>query len=328
MLLNPLVSVIIPIFNASKFIEKCCCSLFSQTLQDLEFIFVNDGSTDNSIDIIYETIKRFPNRQDQVVVINRKENRGVSFTRQEGMERATGLFIIHCDSDDWVEPEMYKQMSETAINENADIVCCGYYVDNIKNERIATAYYPHLNYFSPLQFNIGPLTGSLVNKLIRREIIVENHISFALDINWGEDFLTSIKCLIMSKKTICMKECFYHYIQNESSITHNISSLKIQELTKTANNVELFLKKNNIYDKYKNQVNYLKFQTKSFYLMFPEIRNIEKWKGIYTECHHDIWKYESPLYLRFSSWLIIHNLCGLATITLKIRDIISHLKSR
>ena len=97
---KPFVSVVIPVYEAEAFIERCCRSLFEQTLDEMEFIFVSDGSKDKSIALIKEVLNDYPNRQTQTKIIDRKENRGVSYTRQEGLSHATGEYVIHCDSDD------------------------------------------------------------------------------------------------------------------------------------------------------------------------------------------------------------------------------------
>ena len=123
------VSVIIPVYNAEQHIKRCCESLFAQSLRDIEYIFVNDGSSDQSVPMIKDTLSRYPNRKSDVKIIDRKENRGVAYTRQEGLAAVAGEYVIHCDSDDWVEKNMYETLYCEGKKSNADVVCCGFYID-------------------------------------------------------------------------------------------------------------------------------------------------------------------------------------------------------
>ena len=104
---NPKVSVIIPVYNVEKYIERCARSLLEQSLKDIEYIFVDDCSPDNSITMLENILKEYPERQPLVKILFHEPNRGLAYTRQEGVDAAKGEYIIHCDSDDWVEPEMY-----------------------------------------------------------------------------------------------------------------------------------------------------------------------------------------------------------------------------
>ena len=123
----PKVSVIIPVYKAEKYIERCCDSLFGQTLGSIEYIFVDDKSPDDSVALIQKVLTRYPQRNGWVKIIANEENKGVAYSRQKGLEVATGEFVIHCDSDDWVEADMYQAMYERAIETCADIVICDFY---------------------------------------------------------------------------------------------------------------------------------------------------------------------------------------------------------
>lgn len=312
----PKVSVIIPLYNAEKHLRRCCKSLFEQTLDDIEYIFVNDGSKDHSVQIVKEVLEENPNRKQSAIIIDRKINKGVSYTRQEGVNRASGDYIIHCDSDDWVEKEAYEVLYNEAITNDADIICCGFTKESA-NEQKTHIKYNTPSFFSPLIFNIAPKTGSLWNKLIKRSLLIKNDIKFPIGINWGEDFCVVISCLIVSKKTICLNQCFYHYCENGTSITHTPSKRKVLELISVGKVVENFVKRQEDADSYTYQLNYLKFQLKSRLLRCPETRDIRLWKSTYSECHRDITKYKTALYMKIASWLITHHcsLFGLCILT-------------
>lgn len=108
------VSVIVPVYKVEKFIERCAISLFSQTLQDVEFIFVDDASPDNSVQIVQKCIREYPHRESQTVILTHEKNMGLPAARNTGLAVAKGEYIFHCDSDDFVEPDMLEQLYNTA----------------------------------------------------------------------------------------------------------------------------------------------------------------------------------------------------------------------
>jgi glycosyltransferase involved in cell wall biosynthesis len=104
------ISVVVPVYNVAKYIERCVCSLMEQTLNDIEYIFVNDCTPDNSIEILKQTLKRYPHRKYDVKIIHHCHNQGPFETRNSGLVVATGEFISYCDSDDWVDVAMYESL--------------------------------------------------------------------------------------------------------------------------------------------------------------------------------------------------------------------------
>ena len=129
------VSVISPIFKVRNFIERCACSLFEQTLKDVEYIFVDDASPDDSIDIVKACIERYPERKEQVRILVHEQNQGLPAARNTGLAVAAGEYVFHCDSDDFVEREMLEEMYNAAKAQDTDIVYCDFYLSFEKNER-------------------------------------------------------------------------------------------------------------------------------------------------------------------------------------------------
>ena len=325
--MNPQVSVIVPIYNSSKYIAKCCRSLFEQTLDSIQYIFIDDGSDDGSIDIVKEILSVFPNRKEQVIFIHYDENRGVGAARNEGLKATKGDYIIHCDSDDWVEPDAYQTLYEKAVSEDADIVTCAYRIDY--EDGIGSKIVPAYDHRAKnLTFQLGPQTGSLVLKLIRREFIVKNNLQISEVLLWGEDFCLSLKSLLLSNLTVGVNRPFYHYVQHSDSLTHALTSEKCQSLIQCGRVIEDFLKDQGLIDHYSFQLNWLKFQLKQYLLIFPQTRDIKMWKSVYPECHQDILQYQTMFYLKLSAWLIVQHMDILALFVLKMRDILSSLKNR
>ncbi len=114
-----LVSIIVPVYNVEKYIEKCILSIINQTYTNLEIIIVNDGSLDHSENIIKEYISK-----DNRIKYIKRENGGLGAARNTGIENATGKYIAFVDSDDWIDPEMYSVLWQKAYECDADVVCC------------------------------------------------------------------------------------------------------------------------------------------------------------------------------------------------------------
>ena len=133
--MRPKLSVIIPIYGAENSIEKCAESLFRQTLDDIEYIFVNDCTPDRSIEVLQSVIDRYPNRRDQIRIINLPTNFRLAAARNIGLKQAKGLYVIHCDPDDWVDTTLYEDMYSLASRRDYDIVSCDYMVEYENNSQ-------------------------------------------------------------------------------------------------------------------------------------------------------------------------------------------------
>lgn len=322
----PKVSVIIPVYNTSAYIARCCHALFSQTLNDLQFIFVDDGSTDGSIDIARSVLARYPERAGQTLFLSHPSNQGVSAARQLGLEHATGQYVIHCDSDDWVEKEAYQLLYDKAIATDADVITCGYRVDHpgVKEHLISHAISPK----DDRMFSICPQTGSLCLKLVRHRLIQDHGLHFPPGINWGEDLCLSLQALLLAQSVQAVDLPLYHYEQHITSITHSVNLQRCFELVCCGEVIERFLYEHGMTDRYAFQLNWLKFQLKQYYLIFPESRNLQLWQSCYPECHTDIFRYDCALYLKLAAWLAARRYNFMATKLLQLRDFLSPLKNR
>lgn len=321
--MEPQISIIIPVFNTAPFISRCCRSLFGQSMKELQFIFVDDGSVDGSIDLVHSILSEYPDRADQTLFLS-QEHQGVSAARQLGLSYATGEYIIHCDSDDWVEPQAYEELYRVAKGADADIVNFGYYIDNKDRKKFSL---PTVKDFcNEVDFSIAPNTGSIWSKLIRRQLIQANQLSFPSGINWGEDLCFSLQALLLSRCTITLDKPLYHYIQQPTSITHTITPQRCAELVRCGELIQAFLQNHHLSEEYAFQLNWLKFQLKQYYLIFPHLRDINRWQSLYPECHSSISQYDCAFYLKVVSWLILHHMKPIASIVLKLRDQVSALK--
>lgn len=241
----PKVSVIVPIYNVEKYLEKCINSLLSQTLEDIQIILVNDGSKDNSGNIAKEYEK---NNKDRVIYVE-KENGGLSDARNYGLKYATGDFIAFLDSDDYIEKNAYEKMYNKAIEENADYVECDF-IWEFPNKIRVDKQYPYKNKKEMLSF----VRVVAWNKLIKRQLIIDNNLEFPKGLRY-EDVEFTYKLIPFINKFAYVDKPFIHYVQREGSIA-NVQNERTAEIFTVLDNVIEFYKKNNIYEKYRDELEY------------------------------------------------------------------------
>ena len=220
----PKVSVIIPIYGVEKYIERCARSLFEQTLDDMEFIFVDDCTTDMSISILENVINDYPNRAAQTRICHHEKNMGLPIARQTGIKEATGDFIAHCDSDDWVDRDMYELMYSNAIRENADIAVCDYYRDSGREKTHITALHTTNKHECLINLLYQIDSWAVWNKIVRTSLY--KGIVYPVN-NMGEDMAIMCQLVHKAEKITYCDKAFYHYFLNPLSITRNAGKDKV-----------------------------------------------------------------------------------------------------
>ncbi len=221
----PKVSVIIPVYKVEPYIERCARSLFEQTLDDIEYLFVDDCTPDKSVDILIQVLEDYPQRKKQVIIHRMKQNSGLSAVRKWGIMNATGEFVIHCDSDDWVDTDMYRAMYEKAKENNADVVVSDFVLTDGRKilERTKGCSVKDIQTFKyRLLFQKDP--WSIWNKLFRRTVYSKD-LSFPME-NMGEDMVICLQIIMECQRMGYVAEPYYHYFVNNDSITNrrNVST--------------------------------------------------------------------------------------------------------
>ena len=241
----PKVSVIVPVYNVEKYVEKCLKSLVNQTLQEIEIIVVDDGSQDDSKNIIDKYIKKYPDKVKYLY----KENGGLSSARNFGIPYANGEYIAFLDSDDYVEPTMYEEMYKLAKKDNADMVECDFIWEYPNKQK-----YDYGVVYNGKKEAIEKARVVAWNKLIKREIIKNEKIEFPLGLRY-EDVEFFYKLVPSINKISFMKKYFIHYVQRDNSIA-NTQNTKTKDIFKVLNNVIEFYKNKGYYDEYKEELEY------------------------------------------------------------------------
>ena len=225
-----MVSIIVPIYNAAPYLEQCIKSLMNQTLKEIEIILVNDGSTDESLSVC----EAFAATDERIILIDKKNN-GVSEARNDGLCIAKGTYVGFVDPDDWVDKDMYENMSVAAIGADADICMCNYVKENdgstvpvlmkqsgtIEKEAILTKI--AANVIAKPSFRSGEtdIMGSVCRLLIRREFLVLENIWFDKDVAFMEDLLVCMEAFLKCERIIIDEGAYYHYRVHDSSTVNS-----------------------------------------------------------------------------------------------------------
>lgn len=237
------VTVIVPVYNVEDYLEACLNSLVNQTLKDIEIIVVNDGSPDNSQEIIDKFVKEYPG----LVKAISKENGGQASARNVAMDIAQGEYINFVDSDDWVSLDMYETMYQIAIDNDADIVICDT-TDHYKDH--------HSVCHKPSEFtNKLRQTPSPCNKMFKRSFIGD--LRFPEGKMWYEDFTFVVQLLMQTDKIArCHKE-FYHCNCRDVSTMSNNNAPKNLDIISALDLIINFAKENGLYEKYKEDLDFM-----------------------------------------------------------------------
>lgn len=241
----PKVSVVVPVYNVEKYLGRCLDSLINQTLEEIQIIVVNDGSTDMSGEILKKYSTKYPNK----IIYLEKANGGLSDARNYGIPYASGEYIAFLDSDDYVEPNMYEVMYKSARDNDSDLVECNFiweYPDKAKYD-IGTEY-------SSKDEMI--LYGRVVawNKIIKNKIVKKSGIVYPVALKY-EDVEFFLKLVPYIDKVSFIDDAFIHYIQRGASISNNQNE-KNADIFKIIKNVLEYYKENDLYEKYLESIEY------------------------------------------------------------------------
>src|SRR5574344_2169029 len=186
----PKVSILVPVYGVEQFIERCARSLFEQTFQEIEFIFIDDATIDNSIKILENVLNEYPNRKKQSHIIHHLENKGLAAARNTAKKAANGEYIINIDSDDYVEKNMIELLYNKAKDEDADIVYCNYWQESAKG----TIYENNIETTSnPFDDIVNErIDACIFNKLIRKTLYNNPECFVPEGLNYTEDYYVSI----------------------------------------------------------------------------------------------------------------------------------------
>ena len=211
---NPKISVIVSVYNTEKYIEKCLDSLLNQTYSNIEIVVINDCSTDGSLKIL----KKYAKKYDNMILIENKENKGLSYSRNVGLEKATGEYIGYIDSDDYVDPTYYEQMMKAIKKEKSEIAIADMkivYEDGSFPDYVSKGCNGEVNTLNIIK---NGLAASACNKLFKREIIEKYKFSEG---KLNEDLAVILPSIVAAKKISYVENNNYYYVQHTGSIQNS-----------------------------------------------------------------------------------------------------------
>lgn len=282
-----LVSIIVPIYNVEKYLVKCLDTLIGQTLKEIEIILINDGSTDNSLDICLAYQK-----EDSRIKVIDKINEGVAIARNTGIDLAGGEYIGFVDPDDWIEPQMYESLYKKIIQWRYPICICNYFKDtqslslpkvfklrnehrvesNVldRNQVIEYIIPPMIGMDDILPRSNSYIMGCVWRCLYQKSFLEEHNIKFEPGISIMEDLVFNIQALLKSSGVCIDEGIWYHYVQHQNSVLHAynknmwIDQIRVHEL------LEQYLEEAKIKNKMQNRLD-MRYIGMAFSAIYNEI---------------------------------------------------------
>lgn len=278
--MSPAISVIIPVFNVERFAERCARSLMEQDFPDAEFIFVDDASPDGSMDIIRRVCGEYDR---DVKILVHEVNKGLPAARNTGLASASGEFIYHCDSDDYLEPTMLKDLYEAATREGADFAYCDFYLDFGTSKRHMTN--PDFIYPERMikdGFLAGSMKYNVWNKLVKKNLY--NQITFPEGHPMGED-MTMIAVAMGATKCVHVPKALYHYMRtNTEAYTSALSQKRLDDIRSNVDRTMGFLATWDVQDK-DRFLEYFKLSIKLPFLFSEDKSHYMLWEEWYPEAN-------------------------------------------
>ena len=216
-----LISVIVPVYNASEYVSQCIDSILIQSYQELEILLIDDGSTDNSLQICEAYCRRDP----RVQLIQHVKNRGLVSARKTGLQASRGKYIGFVDADDYIEPEMFKRLIYAIEKYDVDFVHSGFIVEgenicHYEENLVDFQVESRGKYIAENILRNQTMTFSLWSKLFRADLIKDAYLSLNDEQSYGEDLLCLCNCMILCNRFYMMRDAFYHYRVYDGSMSH------------------------------------------------------------------------------------------------------------
>lgn len=297
------ISVITPIFNVGHFVERCVESLMSQTFCDVEYIFVDDASTDDSLIILESVIHKYPDKD--IKVIHHEANRGLPSARKTGYEASTGEYIFNCDGDDWTEPTLLDKMYAAVAQGNVDYAYCDFFLTYAKSER----YMSCPTYSSPLDaLKFGYLAGAMKynvwNKLIRRELYTG--VEFPVDHRKGGEDMVMFYVLSRARSVVHVPDALYHYVKyNENAISEKFSDQRLIDIQYNAN-YAIQSVRNNVKEDLEREICFFKLNVILPFVVTTDRWKYKLWEEWYPESHKFVLANKNlPFRTRLVQWLAV-----------------------
>ena len=303
------VSVIIPVYKVEQYIERCVRSLMEQTMDEMEFLFVNDCTTDKSIAVLESVLDDYPHRKPQVRIINHERNKGVHMARKTGLEHALGEYIGFCDSDDWCEPEMFEIMYRKACDQNADIVVNNAFIERGCRQEMTTISISPTPQDCLKRFHQKDrMAVAFWRHLIRRASLSLAFFDRVIPADRGTDLFMMIQVYYHARSIAAVPDCLYHYRIRPYSLTGGGSTHSKEMFEKQLKNIAMIsnLLGTGPDSPYRTMLRSIRFGNKLNYR--DVFNNNREWFFFDRDSHRDIWRFShADFWGRIKTALIFQN---------------------
>ena len=313
------VSVIVPVYNVELYIERCARSLFEQSLEDIEIIFVDDRSPDRSIAVVKDLLVKYPHRASSVIFAEHKKNKGLTNARNTGLSLASGEFIIHCDSDDWMDTSMLQKMYDSAIREGADIVYCDfymYYKDRQEQYHNLPAIHDRASFIRKYLLELTVLWNFMAKKELydRYDLKSPEHITYC------EDLHLAMKLYYYAGNICKVDEPLYYYNRaNVSSLLNSVSIKAMQDNITALTEVADFFMKEGVFVNFEKELAWRVLKIKQDLVLDKSTHN--KFMSILPWAHSHI--ISNPMIkskMKFMMWCLVHRMPWVTSAIVKLRN--------
>lgn len=322
------ISLIIPVYKAEQFIEKCLLSVCNQTLEEFQIIIVDDCSPDGSLEVAKKVLHRYPEREKHTKIISFNINKGISNVRKYALSIANGDYIASLDSDDFLEHDALEVLLSAAVNNLADIVFSDYFVNNNKGVSLVKQEPCRTKLEIMSQLLEDKLHGSLCNKLFRADILRKVHVLDEVDMS--EDLLICIQAVYFSQKIVYVPNPYLHYVQyNVDSYTSKFSEKKIVDMINGIDFLNSFFIKENIKNNLNESLLHRKLLVKSDALTYSCKRNRDKYIALFeNDILFSNFNNEINLYKNILFFLLTKKIYSLVHLIISVRNYIVKIRGR
>ncbi|MBR5275814.1 MAG: glycosyltransferase family 2 protein [Bacteroidaceae bacterium] len=235
------IAIAVPVYGVEQYIARCATSLFEQTYSNIEYIFVNDCTPDSSVAVLNSVVEKYPNRKEQVKIVSHEKNRGLAAARNTALENCTSDYIMHVDSDDYIDVRTVELLVDKLKEDDYDIISYNFKVLMKSGDEI----WKHPECSNPKEMTLSILKRNVpvcaCGRLIRTALYKDNGIKTIEKVNMSEDYSVTPFLFFYSKKIATISAPLYIYdFRNESSYTHSISANKVNQDWQAVEHVESF----------------------------------------------------------------------------------------
>ncbi len=280
----PKVSVLIPVYGVERYIERCARSLFEQTYENIEYIFVDDCTKDGSIDILKKVLEEYPNRVRQVTIIHHEKNRGLAAARNTALDASTGEFLMHVDSDDYLRIDAVAVLVEKMELSHSDVVVFNYVVVDGAKSRI-NSFCECSKKELIRSYLLNRLPASMWNKIYRSFFYKGTGIKSIEGLNQGEDYVVVPRII---EKAQCISFCdeplYYYELDNSKSYSNNISLKAVENMYNADTVLFQYFSDKNRRTEFEDCLPLLFVRSALFLVKSSSIKNYENIRAVYKDC--------------------------------------------